>query len=51
MAAFLISQVGSGVLSPLGDPALGFVKVLRDLTDRKRMEDEREEEHHGSFVE
>jgi PAS domain S-box-containing protein len=27
----------SGVMTPLGD---GFVKVLRDLTDRKRMEDE-----------
>jgi signal transduction histidine kinase len=30
----------SGVLTPLGDGgSLGFVKVLRDLTDRKRMED------------
>ena len=30
----------SGVLTPLGDPTHGFVKVLRDLSDRKRMEDE-----------
>jgi PAS domain S-box-containing protein len=31
----------SGVLTPLGPGgAFGFVKVLRDLTDRKRMEDE-----------
>jgi PAS domain S-box-containing protein len=31
----------SGVLTPLGEGgAMGFVKVLRDLTDRKRMEDE-----------
>ena len=31
----------SGVLTPLGDGwALGFVKVLRNLTDRKRMEDD-----------
>jgi PAS domain S-box-containing protein len=30
----------SGVLTPLGAAgSLGFVKVLRDLTDRKRMED------------
>ncbi len=31
----------SGVLTPMGDGgSLGFVKVLRDLTDRKRMEDD-----------
>ncbi|MFO0847224.1 MAG: PAS domain S-box protein [Gemmataceae bacterium] len=30
----------AGVLTPLGDPDRGFVKVARDLTDRKRMEDE-----------
>jgi PAS domain S-box-containing protein len=30
----------SGVLTPLGGGERGFVKVLRDLTDRKRTEDE-----------
>jgi PAS domain S-box-containing protein len=31
----------SGVLTPLGEGgSLGFVKVLRDLTDRKQMEDD-----------
>lgn len=29
-----------GVMTPLGDPGRGFVKVLRDLTDKKRAEDE-----------
>jgi PAS domain S-box-containing protein len=36
----------SGVLTPLGEGArYGFVKVLRDLTDRKRVEDELRDAH------
>jgi two-component system, chemotaxis family, CheB/CheR fusion protein len=31
---------GSGVITPLADPGRGFVKVLRDLTERKTMEDQ-----------
>ncbi len=33
----------SGVLTPLGEGSRGFVKVLRDLTARKRAEEELEE--------
>ncbi|MEO2089035.1 MAG: PAS domain S-box protein, partial [Gemmataceae bacterium] len=33
----------SGVLTPLGEGDRGFVKVARDLTDRKRAEEELEE--------
>jgi PAS domain S-box-containing protein len=30
----------SGVLAPLGAPGLGFVKIMRDLTEQKRAEEE-----------